>query len=652
MAYNIKLDGLELKTKNGEHILASDFKVEIKELDSENKTFWAIASSEAEDRDNDIVRVAGWDLKNYKKAPRGLFMHNYFEHPHFKTLNIKVDKKLKQLQFQPQFDTNYDKARITWNQYENGFLSDFSSGFIGKDFAWRDEENRWSGGREFTKQELIEISAVTVPANPEAQVMRNAGLILPDEISLLSMGYDSEFKLIEDKNEFWLPVIKHLEAFKDPKVIKLGNGIKVVNAVPKFKNTEKSIAAPVVGYFFDTNQFDQDKIKLWAEENNISTLKQKYYVIGFNEKDEIDINIEEVEEKLLTTLDIPEETDIIVNDLDNSEELHVELELDPVEDGCSKPKKSLITEDDFDFEGEIDFNEKDYDEIIEKSLITEEERPYPNEHACRIKDPDGFDKFARKNCAQKHNDKCIDVIYGIKDEKSTIQALRYKTKDWEAKDAKSHCESRNGTFEAAKPKKYSLVSTIKIGDIEQTFEFEFDSQEKLDAYIDGLKLNENIFADTNTEDQQTEIKTDEPIVDKIKIFVGDNYITLYCANEEDKEKMLQFFDKSNQVDVKELNDVLIEVKGVLEQVKSVLGEVKNFQKIEEDNREDIIELDFEKTVPPITDEQNSDDLIELSDETSSDEKKILEKEIPATIGNVFANIFKETLNKYSGKLDN
>lgn len=75
--------------------------------------------------------------------------------------------------------------------------------------------------------------------------------------------------------------------------------------------------------------------------------------------------------------------------------------------------------------------------------------PYPNEHACRLKDPSGFDKFNRENCAQKHNDKCIDVIYGIKEGKSAIQALRYPKDTWTASAAKSHCESRDGAFEAA-----------------------------------------------------------------------------------------------------------------------------------------------------------------------------------------------------------
>jgi len=84
------------------------------------------------------------------------------------------------------------------------------------------------------------------------------------------------------------------------------------------------------------------------------------------------------------------------------------------------------------------------------------EKPYPNEHSCRLADPGQFDSFARQNCAQKHDGKCIDVIYGIKgsgkDKTSQIQALRYPTSSWDADDAKAHCKSRGGTFEAAAKK--------------------------------------------------------------------------------------------------------------------------------------------------------------------------------------------------------
>jgi len=91
MAYNIKLKGLEVK-RDGKNVMGFDFRAEIKELDELNRTFWAIASTETPDRDKDIIRVEGWNLKNYKKAPRGLWMHNYYEHPHFKTEKIKVDE--------------------------------------------------------------------------------------------------------------------------------------------------------------------------------------------------------------------------------------------------------------------------------------------------------------------------------------------------------------------------------------------------------------------------------------------------------------------------------------------------------------------------------------------------------------------------------
>ena len=77
------------------------------------------------------------------------------------------------------------------------------------------------------------------------------------------------------------------------------------------------------------------------------------------------------------------------------------------------------------------------------------EKPFPAEHSCRLNSPDKYDRFARKNCEQKHGGKCIDVIYGIKDNKAEIQALRFPKDVWEAEAAKSVCSNRGGSFEAA-----------------------------------------------------------------------------------------------------------------------------------------------------------------------------------------------------------
>ncbi|MBA7481239.1 MAG: HK97 family phage prohead protease [Dehalococcoidia bacterium] len=94
--------------------------------------------------------------------------------------------------------------------------------------------------------------------------------------------------------------------------------------------------------------------------------------------------------------------------------------------------------------------------------------PYENEHACRLEDPKKFDRFNRKNCAEKHDGKCIDVIYGIKEGKSKIQALRYNKDTWSEGDARAHCKEREGTFEPAKKEKKTVKKEIE----RRTFELD------------------------------------------------------------------------------------------------------------------------------------------------------------------------------------
>ncbi len=76
--------------------------------------------------------------------------------------------------------------------------------------------------------------------------------------------------------------------------------------------------------------------------------------------------------------------------------------------------------------------------------------PYENEHSCRLNSPEKYDKFRRKNCAIKHDGKCIDVIYGIKNNESEIQAMRYNKTVWTEDEARAHCKNHDGQFEPAK----------------------------------------------------------------------------------------------------------------------------------------------------------------------------------------------------------
>jgi hypothetical protein len=61
-----------------------------------------------------------------------------------------------------------DLSEQYWQLYSTGFMRAVSIGFLPK--AWRDVLEDGKRIREFTEVELLEISAVAVPANPDALV--------------------------------------------------------------------------------------------------------------------------------------------------------------------------------------------------------------------------------------------------------------------------------------------------------------------------------------------------------------------------------------------------------------------------------------------------------------------------------------------------
>ena len=63
------------------------------------------------------------------------------------------------------------------------------------------------------------------------------------------------------------------------------------------------------------------------------------------------------------------------------------------------------------------------------------ERPYPNEHAARLRDPGQYDSFRRKN---DEGGKGVDFIFGIKDgeEGAELQAIRFKLSEFDAAQAR------------------------------------------------------------------------------------------------------------------------------------------------------------------------------------------------------------------------
>lgn len=82
--------------------------------------------------------------------------------------------------------------------------------------------------------------------------------------------------------------------------------------------------------------------------------------------------------------------------------------------------------------------------LKDKPIETTGERPYPNEHAARLINPDDFDEFRRKNNAGGEG---VDFIFGIKgDDPVKLQSIRFKASDFTIGQAKEWL--RNNKYHA------------------------------------------------------------------------------------------------------------------------------------------------------------------------------------------------------------
>lgn len=201
------------------------------EKDEEKGGYIAVASTDIEDRQGERVMVDGWDLKAFKQNPVLLLFHDHHSLPVGKAEKIWVEKSGKQkLMFKPQFEQITERGRAITELVKQGFLKTFSVGFRPID----------TDGNTFTKQELLEISLVNVPANPEAMMLsykslEDAGIsektikeVISDDkldIELLKQEVKELRELVNKANEnadIAVKGLKHLNplAGRDKRIVK------------------------------------------------------------------------------------------------------------------------------------------------------------------------------------------------------------------------------------------------------------------------------------------------------------------------------------------------------------------------------------------------------------------------------------------------
>jgi hypothetical protein len=148
----------------------ASFLPDLRSLDEKARTIEFVASTEKVDRYGDILRVAGWKLDAYKKNPVFLFAHKSGEPPIGKCVDIHTESNPPALVQTIQFAdaATYPFADVIFNLYREGMMSAVSVGFLPLEMPNRitDLESN-TVGYEFTSQELLELSAVPLPANSE-----------------------------------------------------------------------------------------------------------------------------------------------------------------------------------------------------------------------------------------------------------------------------------------------------------------------------------------------------------------------------------------------------------------------------------------------------------------------------------------------------
>lgn len=141
----------------------------LKAVDSESLIVRGVVGSNGMiDRHGESINPMGWKLENYLKNPVILWGHDYRALPIGKAVKVWIENE--QLMFDIALSKTYEMGKKVFDLIQEGIVRTVSVGFIPLKL---DESGKYT----WAEQELLELSFVTVPANPSA--------LTPEQKSLL-----------------------------------------------------------------------------------------------------------------------------------------------------------------------------------------------------------------------------------------------------------------------------------------------------------------------------------------------------------------------------------------------------------------------------------------------------------------------------------
>jgi HK97 family phage prohead protease len=159
-----------------------------------------VMSSATEDRMGDSIKQDGWKLDAYKANPVLLWGHDSFAPPVGRVTSMALEAgalKAKGVEFVPK-----DVSPFAWSVGEMvrlGFVKAVSVGFRPLKWSFND-----AGGVNFEEQELLELSFVSIPANPQALVEAKGLDVRPVDEWAAALVTSGESGMRVDQAKAWL----------------------------------------------------------------------------------------------------------------------------------------------------------------------------------------------------------------------------------------------------------------------------------------------------------------------------------------------------------------------------------------------------------------------------------------------------------------
>jgi len=168
--YKVKLYGRDYEMKVGEKVKVQ-LPIEVKSINKDTYTLRMIASTQDPDRHGDVVVQSGVQLDNFLANPVILNSHRYNDILDVIARGENVEIKGKGAKSKLEMDWVFaveqnPKAKIGFDLYAGGFLNASSIGFIPKKFKLNKDGT--TDYYTIVEWELLEVSAVSVPANARA----------------------------------------------------------------------------------------------------------------------------------------------------------------------------------------------------------------------------------------------------------------------------------------------------------------------------------------------------------------------------------------------------------------------------------------------------------------------------------------------------